>query len=96
MQKSELLVGEDRAGFQFGAYPKSVGQGIAPSELKRPFGLIILSQEITWSFIQRSVNSILATGRKLESNALSQQGSHHSVKLRQDSPYLVLCHEPWG
>lgn len=47
MQKSELLVGEDRAGFQFGAYPKSVGQGIAPSELKRPFGLIILSQEIT-------------------------------------------------
>lgn len=70
MQKSELLVGEDGAGFQFGAYPKSVGHGIAPSELKRPFGLIMHSQEISWSFIQRLVYSILATGRKLKSESL--------------------------
>lgn len=66
MQKSELSVREGRAGFPFGSYPKSVGCRIFSPEFKRPFNAFPGNHLIP--LIQRSVKSILSTGRKLNSN----------------------------
>lgn len=66
MQKSELSVREGRAGFPFGSYPKSVGCRISSPEFKRPFNVFPGNHLIP--LIQRSVKSILSTGRKLNSS----------------------------